>query len=165
MKKTRREMSGPKPIVDSSIRHDTNHAVKRKVFKGVVRAKPVKTATAGVTAVELSTVDAEIVENVAFEIKDFTEATSTESVSDTDNHSTETSNNNGDLSVETVSTETSETAAPTENLGINTSATEETLSTLSLDNTKKELTAAAVSLGVEVKGWWGKQKILDSIQG
>lgn len=164
MKKTRRDMSGPKPIVDSSIRHDTNHAIKRKVFKGMVTAKPVKIASAGVTTVELSKANAEIVENVSFGIKEFATIALTESVLQTDSHPTETSNNNGDLSVGAVSTEISENTALAESLEINTETVDETLSPFSIENTKKELTTAATLLGVEVKGWWGKQKILDSIQ-
>jgi len=165
MKKTRREMSGPKPIVDTSIRHNTNHAIKRKVFKGIVTAKPTKGVSKGVATVELSTANPEVVENVAFEIKDFANTSTVESVSETDSHSTETTNSNSDLSAETVSNNSSEIEESVETVGINGNTTSETLSTLSLDNTKKELTAAATSLGVEVKGWWGKQKILDSIQG
>ena len=155
MKKTRREMSGPKPAINYKNRATTEAVTKRKPFKGFAGVRKSDAVLLGTST--------EDVQNTATEINEVSETPVIETTAKANNPSTETSTVNNDLSEVVVVEETVETAETTTTAEINTATT--TVDFVpTMDNTKKEIVDHATSLGIDVKGWWGKQKILDAIQ-
>ena len=141
-----------KPIVTTP-RYDTNYAKNPKPFRG--RAGFVNNATAA----EIGNVIEDIVETVEA-VETITEDTVVEVVADTAT-TTET-----DFSSDeglNILNEEFEPAVAIETTDFDEQVEDGDTTTFSLDNTKKELIAHAETLGVEVKDWWGKKKILESI--
>ena len=141
-----------KPIVTTQ-RYDTNYAKNPKKFRG--RLGFVNNATAA----EVGNVIEEIVETVET-VEATAEDTVVETVADIET-TTETDFSSDDGL--NILNEEFEPAVVIETAEINEGDDDGDFSTISLDNTKKELIAHAETLGIEVKDWWGKKKILESI--
>ena len=156
MKKSRRDLSVPRAVVNYKNRAVTEVTIKRKPFLGVAGAR--------VNGSDLSGDSVETPENVAVEINESGETGTTETLFAANNPSTDTSTSSSDLSEVVEAAETVEISGNGTHAEIN--AVADTAAFVpTMDNTKKEIVAHAIGLGIEVKGWWGKQKILDAISG
>tara|TARA_X000000950_G_scaffold240276_2_gene293214 strand:- start:6307 stop:6813 length:507 start_codon:yes stop_codon:yes gene_type:complete len=156
-----------KPSVSYKNRYDTNFASKRKVFKG----QPYPNGTAKG--------DSDLVVICTEGVKDFNEAVANipdksenginppveEIVADSailaDNLSIETNVFTDGLSEDYGFSAVDDETESVEDVEINDTDTETVFSGVSIENTKKELIEYAAANNIEVKGWWGKQKILD----
>ncbi len=154
MKKTRREMSGPRAVVNYKNRATTEVTIKRKPVMGLAGVRPPS---------DLSDTTENVAQNIAAEINDVEDTVLVETAFEANSPSTDTSTPSSDLTENAVADETVDIAATEADSEIN-----EIIDTVvfvpTMDNTKKEIAAHADELGIEVKAWWGKQKILDAIQ-
>ena len=149
-----------KPIVTTH-RYDTNYAKNPKKFRG--RAGFVNNAAAaevGNVIEEIVEDAVEVSEKVEEEINTSSEVVLSETDAVTDSTTTENAEASDGL---TILDAEFEPAVVIETAEINEGGDDGDFSTISLDNTKKELIAHAETLGIEVKDWWGKKKILDAI--
>ena len=155
------------PSVSYKNRHDTNFANKRKVFKGQPypngttknNGDPVVICTEGVKGFNEAV--ANIPDNSEIGINAPVEEIVEKVSIPEHNLSTETNVVTNDLSEDEGFSAFDDETESFEDAEINDADTETVFSGVSIENTKKELIEYAAANNIEVKGWWGKQKILD----
>ncbi len=152
-----------KPIANHKFRHDTNYATRKPqvVVKRPTKNKEIVICTEGVNEFVKST-EAEA-NNSEVEIKASEIVKTVETDVFVDSPSTDTDNNIDGLSVEEAASVAVNNADFIDTTEISDGSSDEDFSGFSANSTKKELIAYAKENGIEVKDWWGKQKILDAI--